>query len=106
MLRKSPTWIIPAVKFSTAAAIGGSKLVYRTLEQSYYLFCGEKKIVKWADRLKETNHKYKQYRVEQDNYPYIDSAVISGLSLLQTLKQKIPKEVTSIHFSDADRSEC
>ena len=104
LLRKSPTWIIPAVKFSTAAALGGSKLVYQSLEQSYYLFCGEKKIAKWSDRLKETNQKYKEYRAKQDNYPYIDSAIISGLSLPQMLKQKIPNEVTSIHFLDDELS--
>ena len=103
-LRKLPRRIIPAVKFSTAAALGGSKLVYLTLEQSYYLFCGEKKIAKWADRLKETNHQYRQYRAKKDSYPYIDSAVISGLSLPQMLKQKIPNEVASVHFSDAELS--
>ena len=75
---------------ATGLATGTSELV----SDSYYLFAGEKAINKQEQRIQDLYQKYlAKRRNVLSNYPYIDSAVISGISITQMSLQGVPKDI-------------
>ena len=64
------------------------------LVDSYYLFAGKKVISKKEKRLSDLYSKYIFRRHELlTDYPYIDSAVISGITIAQMQNNGIPEEI-------------
>ena len=64
------------------------------LGHSYYLFAGKKAISKKERRLSKLYATYinKRYRVTTD-YPFIDSAVISGVTISEMYSRGVPKNI-------------
>jgi hypothetical protein len=85
-------------------AFGALKGVYGVADDAYHLAIGRSEILHLQQKLRLQNAEYQSKRIKQTNkYPYIDSAVLSGLTLVDMLSKGVPDDVSRAYelaFSD------
>ena len=82
----------------TGVTIGAVKGVYNVGDELKNLASGDKKISRLQKQLRGENSKYQAKRIKKsEKYPYIDSAVLSGLTLADMLASGVPSDVSQAY---------
>jgi hypothetical protein len=75
--------------------LGVAKHIWRVGDDGYHFIVGNNQILQLQQKLRFTNAEYQAKRIKQSNkYPYIDSMVLSGLTLSQMLTSGVPDDVS------------
>ena len=75
--------------------LGAVKHTYGVVDDSYHFIVGNNEILQLQQKLRFTNAAYQAKRVKQSNeYPYIDSMVLSGLTLSEMLTRGVPDDIS------------